>query len=213
MTSTATKPRRAKRLTREEQKAKTKERLLDAAEEVFKEAGLAAASIERISERAGFTRGAFYSNYSSKEELYVELMQRRAYDYYHELLARTPGELSQREALRWGAEEVRERYADPEGRWLFTLWLELLAVASRNPKRDSMAAGFWRGTRATVADRFRKVYEERGKKLPMKAEHLASAMTALDIGLAVQNLVDPKEVPLDVYPPLYELLFGDLVDP
>jgi hypothetical protein len=36
-------------------------------------------------------------------------------------------------------------------------------------------------------------------------------MTALDIGLAVQNLVDPDEVPLDLYPQLYALLFGPLI--
>ena len=40
---------------------------------------------------------------------------------------------------------------------------------------------------------------------------MATAMTALDIGLAIQNLVDPEEVPLDLYVPLYDLLFGRLV--
>jgi len=38
-------------------------------------------------------------------------------------------------------------------------------------------------------------------------------MTALDIGLFLQHMVDPETVPLSVYPPLFELLFGDLVDP
>jgi hypothetical protein len=43
--------------------------------------------------------------------------------------------------------------------------------------------------------------------------HLSSAITALDIGLFLQHVVDPEEVPLDVYPPLYDLLFGELVEP
>ena len=43
------------------------------------------------------------------------------------------------------------------------------------------------------------------------AKHLATALTALDIGLAIQNLVDPEEVPLSLYPRLYDLLFGPLV--
>ena len=46
---------------------------------------------------------------------------------------------------------------------------------------------------------------------PIDPKHLASALTALDIGLAVQNLVDPDEVPLDLYPQLYGLLFGPLI--
>jgi len=51
----------------------TRQRLLDAAAEVFAEVGLDAASVEAICERAGFTRGAFYSNFESKEELFLEL--------------------------------------------------------------------------------------------------------------------------------------------
>lgn len=57
-------------------RARTRERLLDAAFEVFAESGLAAASVEQIAERAGFTRGAFYSNFSTKEELFLALMAR-----------------------------------------------------------------------------------------------------------------------------------------
>jgi AcrR family transcriptional regulator len=57
-------------------RARTRERLLDAAFEVFAEHGLGAASVEQIAERAGFTRGAFYSNFSTKEELFLALMAR-----------------------------------------------------------------------------------------------------------------------------------------
>ena len=56
----------------------TRQRLLDAAAEVFAEVGLDAASVEAICERAGFTRGAFYSNFDSKDELFLELAGRVA---------------------------------------------------------------------------------------------------------------------------------------
>lgn len=52
----------------------TRARLLDAAFDVFADVGLDAASVEAVCERAGFTRGAFYSNFESKEELFLELM-------------------------------------------------------------------------------------------------------------------------------------------
>ncbi|MBF4563662.1 MULTISPECIES: TetR/AcrR family transcriptional regulator [unclassified Plantibacter] len=55
---------------------RTRERLVDAAYEVFAEFGVHAASVEQISERAGFTRGAFYSNFDSKEELFFALESR-----------------------------------------------------------------------------------------------------------------------------------------
>jgi AcrR family transcriptional regulator len=54
----------------------TRQRLLDAAGALFAEVGLEAASVEAICERAGFTRGAFYSNFETKDELFVELARR-----------------------------------------------------------------------------------------------------------------------------------------
>jgi AcrR family transcriptional regulator len=51
----------------------TRQKLLDAAAQVFAEVGLDAASVETICERAGFTRGAFYSNFETKDELFLEL--------------------------------------------------------------------------------------------------------------------------------------------
>ncbi|HCS61620.1 MAG TPA: TetR/AcrR family transcriptional regulator [Microbacterium sp.] len=51
----------------------TRARLLDAAAQVFAEVGLEGASVEAICERAGFTRGAFYSNFDSKDELFLQL--------------------------------------------------------------------------------------------------------------------------------------------
>ena len=54
---------------------------------------------------------------------------------------------------------------------------------------------------------------QRGLEPPIDPKHLATAGIALDIGLAVQNLVDPDDVPLEVYPLLYELLLGRLVAP
>lgn len=56
----------------------TRARLLDAAHEVFAEVGMDAASVEMICERAGFSRGAFYSNFESKDELFLALITQLA---------------------------------------------------------------------------------------------------------------------------------------
>ena len=63
--STAEQPAAALSRSREH----TRERLIEAAFEVFAETGVTAATVEQITERAGFTRGAFYSNFDSKVEL------------------------------------------------------------------------------------------------------------------------------------------------
>jgi AcrR family transcriptional regulator len=203
-------PRR--RLSRAEQRAETRRRLLDAAAEVFNQRGLADASIEEISAEAGFSRGAFYSNFESKEQLFAELLHDRVYAGYRDLVERVPQDVPPVEQLRWMADELTERYGREEDVWLFTLWLELLAHAARNPEFRSLAATFWKDTRAIGAVQIRRAFEASGKTPPTEPRDLAIAMTALDIGLAVQNLVDPDEVPLDLYPRLFEALFGRLID-
>lgn len=67
---TATAPMSTKR-------AQTQDRLMDAATALFAEKGVLAASVEEICERAGFTRGAFYSNFESKDELLLAVVQRK----------------------------------------------------------------------------------------------------------------------------------------
>lgn len=62
--------------TESARRQKTRARLLDAAFEIFAEKGVHASSVEMITEAAGFTRGAFYSNFSTKEELFFALMER-----------------------------------------------------------------------------------------------------------------------------------------
>src|SRR5512141_226986 len=79
-----------KRLTREESRAQTRERLLDAGKELFFNVGIDAASLEEVAETAGYSRGAFYSNFASKDELIVGVIGReidRAHRDLHAIFA------------------------------------------------------------------------------------------------------------------------------
>jgi AcrR family transcriptional regulator len=72
---------------RSARRERTRERLLDAAFTVFAEVGVQAASIETVCEAAGFTRGAFYSNFASKEELFGALFERKTREHLQALEA------------------------------------------------------------------------------------------------------------------------------
>jgi AcrR family transcriptional regulator len=201
------------RLSRKEKQAETRERLLDAAVRVFLRRGLQGSSVEEIAAEAGFTRGAFYSNFKSKEELFVELLQDRVYRQYAEMADEAqarPG--TPRERLRWGIERVRDVQKGEAGGWLFRLWLECLTQAARDEGFRELAATFWSGNRAVLAENVKTTFKEIGRKPPLRAKQIATAMIALDVGLAVQHLVDPDEVPLDLYVPLFDLLIGRLVE-
>jgi AcrR family transcriptional regulator len=202
-----------KRLTRKEKQAQTRRQLLDAGERVFLRRGFQGSSVEEIAAEAGYTRGAFYSNFGSKDELFVELLQDRVYQRYAQMAEeaqKQPG--TPRERLRWGIERMREMYEEDQGDWLFRLWLECLTQAVRDDKFRKLAAGFWSGNRALMAEQTKEVFKEVGRKPPLPPEQIGTAMIALDVGLFVQHIVDPDAVPLDLYVPLYDLLIGRLTE-
>src|SRR4051794_20218096 len=113
------------RLSRAQSQARTRAEILDAAALIFAERGFLGASVEAITETAGYSRGAFYSNFASKEELFAELLQDRVYTRYREMAAPRPGK-GQAGSLRELGEQLAAIQADDSARWLFQLWLELL---------------------------------------------------------------------------------------
>ena len=191
------------RLTRAEQRERTRRALLGAAGRVFVERGFAGASVEGIAAEAGYTRGAFYSNFASKEELFVALLQERVYSAYRRMAERRLDDPEHMPSGRETGEELARMQAAPEGRWLFRLWLELLAHAGRDEQFRRLAATFWSGNRALVADVVRRRW---GDDPPADPELVATLSIALDVGLALQHFVDPDAVPLSAWPDLFGLV-------
>ena len=103
----------------------------------------------------------------------------------------TEGGSTPLERLRWSAEQLADRQRNDEDRWLFELWLELLAHAARDPEFAKLAASFWSGNREMIASLTEAAFAEVGREPPVEPRHLATAKIALDIGLAVQHLVGP----------------------
>jgi AcrR family transcriptional regulator len=197
-----------RRLSRAEQQAQTRAALLEAAARVFVERGFAGASVEAISSEAGYSRGAFYSNFESKEQLFAELLQQRVYERYSAMAQDAKAPRGERPDMREVGRQLAAIQGAREGRWLFRLWLELLAHAGRDERFREIAGAFWRANRKASAEAIAAAFAEQGTSPPVAADHLASAMIALDIGLAIQHFADPGAVPLELYPELYELLFN-----
>jgi AcrR family transcriptional regulator len=205
---TVTRARGKERLTQTERRAQTRAKLLEAGWTVFLRRGYAGSSVEEIASEAGYTRGAFYYNFSSIGELFAELLRQRVYSLYREMGERRLEGSEQPISLREAAQELADMQAKPEARRLFRLWLELLSEAGRDKALRKLAATFWSGNRALLTELIRRDYEARGTAPPVDAAKLATATIALDIGLALQHYIDPRRVPLDLYPDLFEALFG-----
>ena len=195
------------RPTRAERQAQTRAALLDAAAELFVERGLQGASVEAIAERAGFTRGAFYSNFATKEEVFTELLQERVYGAYRGMAEHQLHQPEPLPSARESAETLAQMQAHPDGAWLFRLWLELLSHAGRDEALRALAVEFWRGSRDLTAQVVERAAVERGTPAPLPPDRMATALIAMDIGLAIQHFVDPDAVPLSAYPEIFGALF------
>jgi AcrR family transcriptional regulator len=194
------------RLTREQSKAATRERLLDAARSVFAASGFHGASVEEIAAAAGFSTGALYSNFDGKEDLFLALMEREIDEHAREIAAAVAAQPSVAERAEGGAQKwmaMIER--EPE---LVLLFTEFWAYGVREPQ-----------VRSEIAARFAKVHEllahliadsarEFELELAIPVRELAIAIDALADGIARQRLTDPDAIPEDLMGRVLALLLA-----
>lgn len=191
---------RRRRLTREQQKARTQEELRESAAQLFAEKGVNGTSVEQIAEQAGYSRGAFYSNFKDKNELVADLLEERTRHELDEVTRVTSGQ-APFDALRdWH----RARAQNLEG-WL-SLRTELLLFALRNPSfrpcmadRERIALRAHRASLESAATRNQS-------DLPASADFLALIVHALEDGLLFQRMLFPDEISDEVVVDAAELL-------
>jgi len=100
--------RARKRLTREESKEVTRVRLIEAAEKLFVRKGFDDAFVEEISETAGYSRGAFYSNFDNKEQVFLAVIDRRRPKVLEEILQQASESAERIAAIReWFSNQWR----------------------------------------------------------------------------------------------------------
>jgi AcrR family transcriptional regulator len=184
------------RPSRTEAQAQTRERLLDAAEGAFATEGFGGASLDRIAEAAGFTRGAVYSNFADKADLFVALLDRRLDRRYAEvaeamLAARDPEAFVA--ALRnppWKG----DRYGDAMRQWLM-LRDEFRLFALRHPAAAARLARHDRRQRDYYLEGITHVLGQLGVEPPRDPRLAAAMLMALDESLVRQHCIDPDDVP------------------
>ena len=120
-----------KRLTREDSREQTTQRLLAAAQKVIAKRGLSAASLEDIAEAAGYTRGAFYSNFSGKGDVFIELLRRDQQKTQAQIAALRDDSLPLDPIDMRLREIYAQLYRDNEA---FMNWIEARMLAARDPK-------------------------------------------------------------------------------
>ncbi len=180
-------------MTREQSRARTRERLLTAARTVFARHGFHGSSVEEIASEAGFSTGALYSNFESKEDLFLVLMEREIDEHAREVAAAVREQASISDRATGGARQwmtMIER--EPEALLLFMeFWAYGVRDARMRPQIAARIAQSRRVVTGLIADGVRDFDLE----LAIPAEQLAIAIDALADGIARQKLADPDAVP------------------
>jgi AcrR family transcriptional regulator len=177
-------------LSRAERREQTRDDLIGAADRLFVEGGFHATSLDQIAAAAGYTKGAVYSNFASKEDLFFAVYERRA------AVAET--QLTEQLALD-PAEGLARISSDTSGRhgrddrWL-AVFFEFWAHVIRHPELRGRFATIHRRVQLPVADALERVAAGRGVELPVAALPLAVASGAMQIGLALERLTQPEVV-------------------
>ncbi|WP_025598654.1 TetR/AcrR family transcriptional regulator [Burkholderia sp. WSM2230] len=183
------------RLTREQSKDQTRQRLLDAAQAIFMKKGFVAASVEDIAGAAGYTRGAFYSNFRSKNELFLELLRRD-----HETMQAGLRAIFEDAATREQMEERVMHYYSNLHREnkCFLLWVEAKLLAARDGRFRLRFNAFLHEKLEQLAAYVREFSERAGTPLPLPAEMLAMGLMGLCDGVQFFYTVDPQNVPSEM---------------
>ncbi|MGU7774946.1 TetR/AcrR family transcriptional regulator [Burkholderia sp. MR1-5-21] len=182
------------RLTREQSKDQTRERLLNAAQEIFLTKGFVAASVEDVAAEAGYTRGAFYSNFRSKAELLLELLERDHAAVQAEFQAIFDGGGTREQMESTVLTHYSRLHRDDR---CYLLWVEAKLQAARDAKFRVSFNQFLQEKREQMADYIRLFAERSGTPLLLPAETLALGLMGLCDGVQSFYTADPQHVSAD----------------
>jgi AcrR family transcriptional regulator len=169
------------RLTREQAREQTRQRLLDASQIIFTKQGFVAGNVEEIVLAAGYTRGAFYLNFRSKQELLIELLKR---DHLAMQGQVTREDLADRALLFYS-----HLYRDIKN---FLLWVEAQLLASRDTYFRVIFNAFLHEKLEQMTVYIREFSVRAGTPLP--AETLALGLRALCNGVRFFYSINPQHV-------------------
>ena len=177
---------------------KTRTRLLEAAERVFVKQGFHGTSVEDVAEEAGYSKGAVYSNFESKDELFLAVLERRV----DTRLQGLEGQIAPDAPITVQAVEAGNVWLDVfrDSQWSLLL-MEFATYAARRPDLRERFAARNRHLRSAIPGVIEERLDALGLESPVSIDKLAMIFFALGSGFNYEKLLDPEAVP--------DQLFGD----
>jgi AcrR family transcriptional regulator len=197
------------RLTREQRRDLTRQQLLAAAAVVFSTRGYHAASIDDVADAAGFTKGAVYSNFASKEDLFLALIRERQEKMLQAFFAAAEAGAAS-DTTPSLTDVFRRLSPTPEE---FALWQEFELYARRQPELLARL----RADNDTIFAQLVALVEHHWLSLeaapPLPHVALARLYVAIFDGLARQRALDPDTVPDELFAQLIDFVDHAINEP
>jgi AcrR family transcriptional regulator len=175
----------------------TCEKLFEAAARVFEDQGIGGASIEAIAAAAGFTRGAFYSNFKSKDELIIAMLE----DHVEQSIRRSLDLLDKHKNLEDFIDALKtidRSHQDPLARSPL-LHMEMILFVARAEKRRPDLAKRLRARRKLIVDIVETTLKNNGKNESLNPTWTGAIVLALEDGFRLHRLIDPETTPADSF--------------
>src|SRR5260370_24292908 len=173
----------------------TREKLFEAAARIFEEQGIGGASMEVIVAAAGFTRGAFYSNFKSKDELIIAMLE----DHVEQSIRRNLDLLARHKNIADFIDALRtmdRSQQDPLGRSPL-LHMEMILFVARAEKRRPELAKRLRARRQLITDIVETALKNAGRSGSLNPAWTGAILLALEDGFRLHRLIDPATTPAD----------------
>lgn len=164
---------------------------------MFEEQGIGGASIEAIAAAAGFTRGAFYSNFTGKDELIIAMLE----DHVEQTVRRNLDLLARHKNIADFIEALRtmdRSLQDPLGRSPL-LHMEMILFVARAEKRRPELAKRLRARRQLITDIVETALKNAGRSGSLNPAWTGAILLALEDGFRLHRLIDPETTPADSF--------------
>lgn len=168
----------------------TRERILQAAQTCFAQAGYEATGTAEICRQAGLSKGAFYHHFPAKQAVFLELLNRWLAGLDARMTAARAGAASTPDELRAMAASAAPVFQGG-GEGQMALFLEFWSQAARDPQVREAALAPYHRYRDDFADRVRAGQAE-GSLGPADPPLVAHVIVSLAVGLLLQSLLDPR---------------------
>jgi AcrR family transcriptional regulator len=167
----------------------TRRKLLDAAKRIFAKDGFEAARLEDIAGSAGYTRGAFYANFKSKEDIFFALFEEWVRERIESLTRAVRQHTDAREKLA----ALRKHYAElATDCRLVLISMEFKLFALRHPEAHARLCSRHRRIRASFGELFSEIMSALGKTIPIAYPAASACLGVASQGLLLEHLLDPK---------------------